>query len=1318
MVGLAVNESGACTLTMGDAHMNSCRLPKLIPFVFRILLGWAFLLVGGFPGSDAAVALAQEKQNLLTSAEAVRQLPADKARLNYPVRIQGIVTYYDPDWPLLYVQDRSGGILVELTQQDKTLKFGQSVEVTGISAAGSMLPIVAKADFRLLGTGGLPALRKTSLSTLDIKRDDGQWVQTEGIVHNAYQEGSYSILEIYAGKNKIQIRIRDLYQDSATSLIDARIRVQGVLAVTADAALRPIGFELRVPKEKGITIIEHPPQVPSQLPVTPIATIEKKWKTQPPQHRLRIQGTVAPGNSAGTLVVRDSTGAIEAQILFSRPIAPGDRVDLVGFADLSSERPRIISAIYSRIKASAIESKQETGLPTLTRIQQIRDLSIQDADRGYPVRIRGVLTYHNPQLSMTFIQNTSGAIYLLMQDPVFGLEEGSEYEVEGFSAPGDYAPIIVKPRLRLLGKASLPPAVDLTIDQLSSGQYDCMRVRVQGIVHEVRRVGNRWRLEIYSDGKGIEAWLPNEASAAQINALQDAKILVEGICSIQIGDLGNITGFRLNVASMRNIQMKEPARADPFSAPLRSIRDVLRFANRQEAGHRVRIQGVLLHQQPGKALYIRDETGCLPIAVDHIVPVNASDLLTISGYVLPGDFAPLMDHALIKRLRSSPPPEARPLPEGYAPTRSFHGDLVKVRAKLVDHWNSWDGQRFLLQHLSDAGTTFEALLENIPDQAGTPEIRNGSEMELTGIYQLQSRQGQPYRFMLLLRTPEDMRIIKSAPWWTLKHTYWAIGALFFAIVSAMAWIAMLRKRVRKQTSIIRRQIETEASLEKKYRELFEGSNDIVFACDRAGRIRSINPAGMRALGYDIPDLMQMDPTKLVDPSSLPKIRKWIEQKLKTVETPHLECNLVAKDGHLIPVEINAEILYANGQPAGAQGIARDVTERKQAEETLRRSEEKLRQGQKLESIGKLAGGIAHDFNNILSAILGYAELSLEDVPPNHPVRSNLDQILMAGRRARDVVQQILAFSRKLDQERRPIHLQTTVEEVLKLLRATLPSTIQIRTKLNSKCDPVMADPTQMHQVLLNLATNASHAMREKGGLLEIELEPFELNGNSAGHPPELAPGRYTLLSVRDSGPGIEPEILKRIFEPYFTTKSAGQGSGLGLAVVHGILRSHGGAITVESKPGQGASFHAYLPCCEEKPAVVPERTAEIVKGQGNILLVDDEESIVGLGRRSLEKMGYSVTGETNSVRALELFAQNPDHFDLVLTDQTMPHLTGISLAQEVWKLRPELPIIIASGYSELITSEKAASLGFKALLNKPYTLSELAKAVRQSLRDF
>jgi PAS domain S-box-containing protein len=1275
----------------------------------------ALLLTSLWLAGCLSCAFAQGKLPLLTRAEAVRRLPPDQAALGRPVRLVGFVTYYDPYLPTLYVQDKTCGIYVELEQQDHSVKAGQKVEVEGMSAQGSILPIVTKARIKQLGEKGLPPLRKVSLAQLDIKRDDSQWMQIEGIVHNTYQDSKYSIFEVYEGKNKVQIRIPELSQTSASSLVDAIIQVQGVLAVTTDSAHKPIGFELRVPEGRGLVAIATPPATPTQIPVTKISTLARDWKTAPPRHRIRVQGVVMPGDREGSLLIRDSSGIIAAQTLFTRPIAPGDEVDLIGFADLSSPVPRIINAVYLRIKALAIQSKEESGLPTLTSIKQVHRLSAEEAARGYPVRIKGVITFHNPQLSMTFIQDESDAIYLQSLDPTLVLDEGKKYEVEGFSAPGDFAPIIVKPRFRLIGPAPLPPALLLTLDQLSTGQYDCLRVKVSGIVRSVRQVGNRWRLELFSEGKGIEVWLPNLASSAHVHSFQDSRILAEGICSIQISDRGNITGFRLNVPSIDGIHLEEAARSDPFSAPLRPIRDIFRYSSTEEAGHRVRIQGVLLHQQLGRALYIKDESGSIVVPVGHILPVNPSDLLTVSGYPVPGEFAPTMDHALVKRLSSRPPPEPRILPDAQALNNNFHGDLVKISARLIDQWHSADGQYYLLQDLNNTGAAFEALLETSADHSSGPALRNGSELELTGIYILQARATLKYGFLLLLRTPEDIRVLKNAPWWTLKYVYWTLGILLFLVLSALAWIAMLRRRVHQQTRTIRNQIEAEAALEKKYQELFERSNDIVFSCDQTGKLKSINRAGTRVLGYSFEEMLQLDPRQLVAPSSLPGITQWIELRDKGIENLTLECELVAKDSHSVLVEVNAEIIRTDGRPTGAQGIARDITERKQAEEALRLSEEKLRQGQKLEAIGKLAGGIAHDFNNILSAILGYAELSSEEVSPDHPIKTNLDQIIKAGKRARDVVQQILAFSRKLDQERRPIQLQAILDEALKLLKATLPATIQIETDIDPGCNPVLADPTQMHQVTLNLATNAAYAMNETGGLLRFELKPAWPDGGLFGPQPELPPGQYVVLSVSDTGPGIDPKIQKHIFEPYFTTKSAGEGSGLGLAVVHGIVQSHGGAIAVKSALGEGACFEVYLPTCQQKPAGTVASAPEKTRGQGRILLVDDEEAIVALGVRSLGKLGYLVTGETRSVRALEMFSEDPDQFDLLLTDQTMPNLTGLSLAQEIWRIRPDLPVIISSGYSEQITSEKAASMGFHSYLSKPYTISELAKAIKQSL---
>jgi PAS domain S-box-containing protein len=1288
---------------------------------FGFRRGLAIALVYLIPSIWGCSALSAAQANLrlpiLTDVASVRMLTDSQAQQGYPVRLRGLITYYDPDLPVLYIQNVTGGIRVELGKQDPALKAGQWVEVQGISAIGSFLPVISKATVRDLKANGLPSIHKNSISNLDARRDDSQWMQFEGIVQNAYQEGFYTVLEVYEQKHKIQIRIRSFSQTSESNLIDAKIQVRGVLAVITDSAHLPIGLDLWVPKENKISVLDSPPANSNQLPFTAISALENSWKSGPPQHRIRIQGKVMPTQKENALLVQDKSGMIEARTLFTRPIAPGDEVDLIGFADLSATIPRIINASFLRIKASAMESKEEAGLPTLTTIRQIHLLSSKDAARGYPVRIKGVITYHNPQLSMTFIQDITDAIYLQSLDTSLSLNENREYEVEGFSAPGDFAPIITKPKFRALGWAHPPPAKELTLDQLATGQYDCQRVRVHGIVRMVRPVGNRWCLELFDEGKGMQVWLPNLSASADIYSLQDAKIAAEGICSIQIGAWGNISGFKLSVPSLNGIRVEERAPFDPFSAPLRSVRDFFRFSNKKEANHRIRIEGVLLYQQPGKALYIKDDTGSISIPTGHILSANPNDILTVSGYPVPGEFAPSMEFALIKRLNTGPPPQPRFLPDARALNNNLHGDLVRIRARLIDQSNNPDGYSYILQDLANSQTAFEAYLESSAYHTGPPAMRNGSELELMGIYLLRPGATQKYGFQLLLRTSEDIRILKSAPWWTTKYTYWAIIILLCLILSASALAAMLKMRVNQQTKIIKQRLEIEAALESKYRELFEESNDIIFACDGNGRLMSINPAGARILGYSIPELLDLaDPIRLIEPASLPKIKEWIEKREKGIVCPSLECELLTKDGRHILIEVNGKILHAYGKRTGAHGIARDVTERKQAEEALRQSEERFRQSQKLEAIGKLAGGIAHDFNNILAAILGYAELSASEISPEHPISANLEQIIKAGKRARNVVQQILAFSRKLDQERKPIYLQTVIEEAMNLLRATLPTTLQIETIVDPKCSPVLADSTQIHQVILNLATNAAHAMRENGGLLKIELEPIWPEGSLINSVPELNPGKYVRLSMSDTGPGIDPQIQKQIFEPYFTTKSVGEGSGLGLAVVHGIVQSHRGAITVKSTPGEGACFQVYLPCCEEKPVVPTLQAPEVVRGQGRILLVDDEEAIVALGRRSLAKLGYKVTGETSSVRALELLTNDPRQFDLVVTDQTMPQLTGTLLAQEIWRIRPDLPIIISTGYSEQFSQDKAAINGFHTLLHKPYTAAELAKTIQQCLK--
>jgi len=421
-----------------------------------------------------------------------------------------------------------------------------------------------------------------------------------------------------------------------------------------------------------------------------------------------------------------------------------------------------------------------------------------------------------------------------------------------------------------------------------------------------------------------------------------------------------------------------------------------------------------------------------------------------------------------------------------------------------------------------------------------------------------------------------------------------------------------------------------------------------------------------------------------------------------------------KDGSLINVSLSAAPVYDGfGKVFGAMEILVDITENIRAEQEQSRLETQLRQAHKMEAIGTLAGGIAHDFNNILSAIIGYSELALTKMPEGTQARRNVEQVLKAGFRARDLVKQILAFSRKAETEKKVLQLSTVIKETLSLLRASLPSTIQIKEDLQEGKSVVLADATQIHQVVMNLCTNAAHSMNEKGGVLEIGLS--RVDASAAPHT-ELEPGAYMRLTVKDTGHGMTRETMDRIFDPYFTTKHMGVGgTGLGLAVVRGIVKSYGGAIGVESEPGVGSSFEVFLPEVDEEVSTQSPLQKHHQGGSAHILFVDDEASLVDVGRQMLEHLGYTVTTRTSSIEALEAFRADPKRFDLVITDTTMPNMTGIELSSEIRRVRADIPIILCTGFSEMATPEKTKVMGIQELIMKPLAITDMARAIRRVL---
>jgi PAS domain S-box-containing protein len=423
--------------------------------------------------------------------------------------------------------------------------------------------------------------------------------------------------------------------------------------------------------------------------------------------------------------------------------------------------------------------------------------------------------------------------------------------------------------------------------------------------------------------------------------------------------------------------------------------------------------------------------------------------------------------------------------------------------------------------------------------------------------------------------------------------------------------------------------------------------------------------------------------------------------------------IITSDGTKLPVMKTALPIILNGREYLLESFI-DISRLKETEQEKERLESQLRQAYKMEAIGTLAGGIAHDFNNILSAISGYTELSLLDTDEDSALKSYLKSVLKASERAKELVRQILTFSRQNDHQPIAMDLAPVAKESLKLLRASVPKTIEIRHKINEACT-VLADPTQMQQVVMNLCTNAAQAMQQKGGVLDLVIEPVQLDANAVKDYFGIAPGKYVMLRVSDTGDGIEPGTIGKIFDPFFTTKEAGEGTGMGLSVVHGIVKSSGGVITVDSKRGNGSTFKVYLPRVEEAVHEQPAAIQSIPTGKERILFVDDEETLVNIGQNLLERLGYQVKTRTSSIEALAAFQHNPDAFDLVMTDMTMPNMTGEALARELFRIRPNIPIILCTGFSHQMDQEKALGMGIRAFVMKPFVLKEVAGTIRNVL---
>ena len=503
--------------------------------------------------------------------------------------------------------------------------------------------------------------------------------------------------------------------------------------------------------------------------------------------------------------------------------------------------------------------------------------------------------------------------------------------------------------------------------------------------------------------------------------------------------------------------------------------------------------------------------------------------------------------------------------------------------------------------------------------------------------------------------------------------------------------------------------------EEKFRSIAETSRDVIFQVTADGIFTYVSPSGEQVFGYSQDAFIGKQILDFPAAFDLDRAAKAFASAVAGNRINLFEFQGLRKDGSLVPLEVSAVPIIRDGQIVKVQGIARDVSKRKNAEKRQQELEDQVRQAQKMEAIGTLAGGIAHDFNNILASIIGYTELSVDETQPDTRLCKNLEEVLKGGYRARDLVRQILTFSRKTEADKKPVQIKLMVKEAVKLMRSTLPANIRIEENIESD-GLVLCHPTHIHQIIMNLSTNAAHAMDPAGGTLHIDLYDRRLDADSATGFHDMKAGDYIDLRLSDTGMGMAENIIPQVFDPYFTTKEKGTGTGLGLSVVHGIVNALGGTITVSSEAGKGSTFRVLLPCLASGEAG-QEQTIQtpVPGGTERILAIDDDPPVADMIKQMLTQLGYRVTARSSSLEALALFRSGPDGFDLVLTDMMMPQMTGTNLAGEIKRLRPDIPVVLCTGYSEKVDENTASAHGIAAYALKPLVKQQLAVLLRRVL---
>jgi two-component system, cell cycle sensor histidine kinase and response regulator CckA len=1094
--------------------------------------------------------------------------------------------------------------------------------------------------------------------------------------------------------------------DPPARLPDTKIRFTGVIvsggSTTVGAGEPPL---LIVRNWNDSKVIKLAPKYPFRRTLRPIQDVLKVNPKRVLESCVRVRGKVVRVRDSGNFDLRDDTGEINVQVTGSDDVTPGDVMDVIGFTkpdevgtgiSLRHGRAQRLGLPRSKLNAAG-EPNTAPALadyvPMLLQISDIRRLKNADLAARPPVNVQANLVYRDDEAGRLFVQDESGGIAITTLVTPLTNRLGDLLHVTGHAAASDTAPVIAAARITGLGTNRIAKPMPGTSGELALGRLDSQWIRLEGVGRTVERVADGTRLTLARNHRKYQVRI-NGAAPESLEPMIDARLTVTGVARTVLDDSGQNIGTEVLVAEAGDIHVDEVAPTNAFTIPPDSIDTLKRFRLNGSYTKRNRTTGTVTLAWPN-LVFIDDGTNTLKARVARPTGLVPSHRAEVVGFPYLGPRGLEFEDAIVRDLGLAEAVEPQEMPAQDARTEGRDGQLITITGTLLKQVAAVPEHLLILQ----SGTeTFPVVLPAMFVTPSLEEVREGSRIAATGILDLPAGGSlSAHSFRLLLPDADAIKMLAAPPWWTASRLTAAVGGMGALIALVLFWVNHLRQM-------------TLRSKNRFTRAMNASPVAVTILSADTGHILEVNDRFLDLLGFEQRDVVDetLGAVKIW-PDAPPTSQLW---ENAAAGAGSFEASWRTADGDTRNVLVSTETIELDGEDCLLMSAV-DLTEKFQLLEQLRDS-------QKMEAVGKLAAGVAHDFNNLLTVIRGNTEILQEEIEPGSSMAELNDEVDTAAKRAADLTRQLLAFSRRQILKMGPVDLGKLVTESLRMLRRLLEENIRIETRLPASSPSVHADPGTLEQVLINMAVNARDAMPE-GGTLTLTVDMAEVSPDEAARHPDTIAGTYLRLIISDTGCGMDAATRNQIFEPFYTTKAVGKGTGLGLATAYGIVRQHHGWIDVKSRPGAGTSFIIHLPTeaeAPESPTPDADNPTALPRGRESVLVVEDEAAIRRITTSVLTRAGYHVVPATDAAEALRAWDQAPDGFDLLLTDVLMPGpLTGLDLARKLLGQCPGLKVILMSGYSGAsVRVEEIDEVG-GVLISKPFARRTLTTKVREVLDE-